>query len=155
MIVSFFDGRIRLRDSALKDPETLLLVQNLISAQDGVQSMSSNPKTGSLLVRYDPAKISREALLEAAAALEEQLAPKRGEPTDGQGKRSGWGGFGAGHCRGKGRMLGRKQETTLLGALYGATVMGGFWNKRVHVASGVLFTFLTIMHVYSRRKLLR
>ncbi|MDL2266965.1 heavy-metal-associated domain-containing protein [Desulfovibrio sp. OttesenSCG-928-G15] len=146
MIASFFDGRVRLRNRALKEPETMQMVQDVVSKQDGILEMSANLKTGSLLITYDPAKITRESLLEAAGFLQDQLAEKSKDLISKKRMQLGLGPVA--NCY---RGMGRKREMTLLSGLYSATVMGGFLNKRVHVASGVLFTLLTLMHVYTRR----
>jgi len=65
-VTSFVDGRVRLRHPALKDAATAELVTGIVSAVEGITAVQNNPVTGSLLIFYDPAKLSREQLLELA-----------------------------------------------------------------------------------------
>jgi hypothetical protein len=137
MIASFYDGRVRIRHSALKDPENLKMFKDAVSGQEGIENIAANPRTGSLLITYDPEKISRDMLLDAAAALQEHL--------------------GAAAKTAKKRRLsmpGRKSEITALTGLYGLTVLGGFVDKRLHTASGLLFTLLVAKHLCDRRRCL-
>lgn len=143
MIASFFDGRVRLQRDELKDPTTMELVMGLIRSRDGVRDLVPNYRTGSLVVTYDPERIPREALLEAAATLERQLgAGKKNAKRRGRRKKPG------------DRPLSPLAETGLLAGLYGLVVLTGFVDKRVHIAGAVLFAGLAALHVHSRRKCL-
>lgn len=146
MIASFIDGRVRIRRDELKDPATMELVMGFIRARDGIFDLVPNPRTGSLVVTYDPEIIPRESLLEAAAALEKQLGPMRKpkakKAAGGKGRKGGVG------------TLSPLAETGLLAGLYGLTLITGFIGKRAHFVGAALFTGLTIAHVYSRRKYL-
>ena len=116
-------------------------IRTLIAAQDGIREIVANPKTGSILVHYDPEKITRETLTMAVGMLENELKKSpAAEP-----------GCIPRLFTGKNR---RRHEAALLSAVYGLTVLGGFLDKRVHIASGVLFTALAAMHLYDRRKCL-
>lgn len=167
MIASFIDGRVRIRTAALRNPATLAMVENVIRAREGVRSVQSNPRTGSLLVEYDPEVIPRSALLEAAKALEDQLAPagaeKASDAEKPSGKRRRWGrlwsvGGKGGNpseiCVPSGRIISRRAENLLLGSMYAATLAGGLVNRRAHVGFGVLFTLLAGAHVFARRRCL-
>ena len=136
MIASFFDGRVRLRGEALKDKEFMANVKTLVSSREGILEIRDNLRTGSLLVKYDPAVITREDLLAAAAILENEAPRKDRE------------------CMPKFRGFSRKQETALLSAVYGLTIVGGFANKSLHIAAGALFTLLAAKHLYDRRRCL-
>ncbi len=161
MIASFFDGRVRIRHSALKDPANMRRVEEAIKAQNGVRSAAANLRTGGLLVEYDPALISRETLSIAAKALREQLEEKRPEGPDSPGaaKRAA---ASCGRLLGRfdgrsGRRLarfrpGRKAENAALASLFALTLAGGFLNSRLHVGAGVLLTLLTARHMYRRRR---
>ena len=139
MIASFYDGRVRIRMEALRNPANMVMVENFIKGQDGVLEIVANPRTGSLLVLYDPEKIPRDTLLSAAQALEAQL-PASGGPA-------------RKHC-GCCKPFSRKTETGLLAGLYAATLAGGFVSSRVHVTAALLFTALAGLHLYNRRQLL-
>ncbi len=75
MITSFLEGRIRLRCEALKDPNTLGDLAGLLNGQDGVLSVESNLRTGSLLVLYDPSKIRQQDIEDLLPLLEDKLGP--------------------------------------------------------------------------------
>lgn len=147
MIASFFDGRVRIRAKALKDPAKLQMLHNLVQAQEGVLELAPNLITGSLLIHYDPEKISREQLVNAALTLQEQLGLNDADDTGKDGACSGKSGVSAGR-------MARRKESAALSVLYGLTVLGGFFDRRVHIVSGALFTALAAAHVYKRRNCL-
>ena len=134
MIASFFDGRVRIRAEALKKPETMDMARSLVQARPGVLKVESNTRTGSLLVQYDPAVITRETLIGAAALLEAQFGGAA------RVKRTG----------SAGRRLSAKTEMLLLALSYGGMLAGGLLDRRVHVAFGIVFSLLTGAHVYVR-----
>jgi len=144
MIVSFFDGRIRIRREELKNPETMDVVATLIRSQDGILELVPNHKTGSLVVVYDPEKVPRETLLDAATTLENQFALVEKKAKKSTKKLS----------RKDGKRLSPLAETGLLVGLYSLTLLSGFVSKRVHVLGALLFTGAAAAHVYTRRRLL-
>jgi hypothetical protein len=131
MIASFIDGRIRLRDRALKDPANMDLLRGFIGAQRGILDLRANSRTGSLLVYYDPTVLSREALASAAALLEPGL-------------------FRAEKAR-PAKALFASKESLLLALVYCAVAATGFLSKPAHLAAGTLFTLLTAAHVCRKR----
>lgn len=146
MIASFFDGRIRIRREELKDPGTMELVTGLIRNQDGILDLEPNPRTGSLLITYDPDRIPRETLLEAAATLEKQFAaPPPGKKRPARRKKTRRHGIGG---------LSPLAETGLLGGVYALTLLAGFASKRAHLIGALTLTILAGAHVYNRRKFL-
>jgi hypothetical protein len=130
MIASFIDGRIRIRTKALKDAALMSLVTKTVSGREGILETQANLKTGSLLVRYDPAVVSPEELLAAARMLE------NGIPAI---------------ARAKGHARVFKTETLLLGAAWGVTTVSGVLNKRLHAIFAILFTALAAKHAYDCR----
>ena len=139
MITSFIDGRVRIRRDELKDPDIMDLVMGLVKARDGIIDLVPNPRTGSLLITYDPEIISRETLAQAAETLEKQFGGKTGAASR-SGKRR--------------KKLSPLAETGILAGLYGLTFVTGMVSKRAHIASALLFTALTTAHVYNRRRCL-
>ncbi|MDR2820792.1 MAG: cation transporter [Desulfovibrio sp.] len=136
MIASFYDGRVRIRHDALKDSQNMAAVVAAVAGRDGVISHVVNPRTGSLLVHYDPRKFSREALLAAAKMLELRFAGA--EPVKkNRGRRSG-------------TFLKSNYEIALLLSLCGLTVAGGFVNRRLHAISGALYALFSLAHACSR-----
>ncbi len=82
MISSFIDGRVRIRCDALRNPEAAAAIEGTLRETPGVLSATANPRTGGLLVEYDPEAVTQEQLLEAAKMLDafaaqEQAAPKK------------------------------------------------------------------------------
>lgn len=62
MFVSVVPGRIRLRHSLLRDPERHSLLYERLR---GLVQVTSDPKVGSLLLRYDPADQTMESRIRA------------------------------------------------------------------------------------------
>ena len=137
MIASFIEGRVRLRADALRNPEKLQLLEDAVKAQDGVLSTLANPRTGSLLVEYDPARVPRENLIMAAELLEQELglAPD----TKKEGKKLV-------------QLMNPKAEMALLAGSLAFTMLGGVVNKRLHLAAGGLFLLACAGHLYSHRR---
>ena len=159
MITSFIEGRVRIRDKALRDPAAMETVLSLVRAQDGIGEVTPNPRTGSVLVTYDPEKISREMLLQAAALLEAQLAPAR-EKERAVVKKPRFSLSSLLECVGKGRGKGRLSpfspvsESALMGGLYLLTAATGFTSRRMHIVLGLGFAAVAGMHLYDRRRCL-
>ena len=89
-IVHGIPGRVRVRlDSSLRTPEFMGLLAESLSQMEGVRHVQINPVTGSLLLLYDPTRLSLEQLYGAATAANITLAfpaeagerPFTGEPT--------------------------------------------------------------------------
>jgi hypothetical protein len=141
MIVSFRDGRVRLRSPALCPPKALEEIKGMLAACAGVEKIESNARTGSLLVLYDPAALSQAQLDMAIALLESRfpaLAPRRNQ------KRSNTPGLTWRTI--EKRLLCGSMLATLAGAVSGM--------KPLHIAGGALFFLLAARHVYVRRKTL-
>ncbi|MDR2050729.1 MAG: cation transporter [Deltaproteobacteria bacterium] len=129
MIVSFTDGRIRIRHPALKDPENMRALASLLESLPGARGVLPNPRTGSLLFRYDPEQISRENLLAAEKVLQTRLGPAQERPS---------------------AYYTRKRENVLLGAALSACMLGLAVSPRLHVWAGFSFVLLTMGHVLRR-----
>lgn len=69
-IVSFVDGRVRLRHPALKKPDLADMAVSVVKSVEGVQQVSVNPVTGSMLLFYDTHLLSRDSLMELAGQCE-------------------------------------------------------------------------------------
>lgn len=150
MITSFIEGRIRIKDAALKNPATMQTVLTLIQAEEGISSAVPNPKTGSILVRYDPEKISKEMLLEAAAMMEQHL-PKTDKA---KGQKASLLRKGSENCR-QLISLTPTGESLLLGGLCLLTAVSGFFGKRTHMTIGLAFIALCSLHLYKRKNHLK
>ncbi|MBR5734528.1 MAG: hypothetical protein IKX79_03170 [Desulfovibrionaceae bacterium] len=63
IVSSFTDGRIRLRHERLKHPSAVSIIKEKLSRVAGCHSVECNPRTGSVLVLYDAAVLSRDDLV--------------------------------------------------------------------------------------------
>lgn len=138
MIVSYIPGRVRLRSSALKDPENMQTILDMAKGFEGVISVTSSPATGSLLVLYDPEVISEDMLAQAAAAFAEQFPE---EPQSACGL-----GITLPEC-----LRGRRGENRMLLGAMGMTVGALAFGARAHAGTGGLFCLLAAKHIYKRR----
>jgi hypothetical protein len=135
MIVSFREGRARLRSPALREAGMLEKVGNMFAVREGILKTEGSIRTGSLLVIYDPSVIAGERLREAAAMLE-SLAPVSGEaPARERARRA---------RRAEKRLLLAGALLTLTGAACGL--------KTLHAAAGSLFLLMASKHLYDRRR---
>ena len=137
MITSFIDGRVRIRRNELKDPNAMTLVMDIVKAQDGIIDLIPNRRTGSLLILYDPDKIPRERLIQAAETLEKQFGCTTGKPC---------------RCKIRWGNISPLAETGILASLYGLTFLTGMISKRTHIVSVLFFTGLAAAHVYNHRR---
>lgn len=82
MIVSYTEGRVRLRFKELQDRATAQTVEQYIKAIPGIVAVEIKTMTGSILIQYDPNVLPTPLLLEKGiAALNEhginlELAPE-------------------------------------------------------------------------------
>ena len=144
MLTSFIDGRLRLRHTALKNPDTLALLERTALGLEGVHGAVGNPRTGSLLLTYDPNVLSRETLLETAEKLRTFL-PEEPKHTAKPTKKTLFG--VAWTFRQKCRA-----EAGLMGSIMSATLVGALFNKRLHIAAGTLLAIGSLQHLLRRRK---
>ena len=148
VVASCISGRIRLRHPALKRSDLMDALYGFLVDMDGVSSVQPNPVTGSLLVFYDPGKISGDGLLalaeQGAAFLSRSAAvtEKDGMTCASLGKAL----LGRTACKTVDRVL----LASLLLSLGGAACGVG----ALHKAAGVLFALACVQHVAAHRKLL-
>ena len=141
MIVSFIDGRVRLRSLTLRSEKVLEEMRGRLAVFAGVEKIETNARTGSVLVHYDPAAISRERLNMAVALLESRRPVPASGPVRGSLMPN--------------TLALRKIENRLLcgGALM--ALAGAVSKVRpLHAAGGILFFLLAGRHLYVRRKVL-
>lgn len=53
MVVSHIDGRLRIRDNAIKNPNVAFAVEDVLKGNEGVIEASVNQRVGSVLINYD------------------------------------------------------------------------------------------------------
>lgn len=69
LVVSQFEGRIRIRDEKMKKETLLSRVQEALLETDGVDGVEVNSRVGSLLVFYTAAKTETEKILNIIGEL--------------------------------------------------------------------------------------
>lgn len=72
-ISSFYDGRCRIRHSALKNQDTIANIEGMLSNIDGVTAVVSNPRVGSLLLEYDTDVLPTDSLMQMVTPLAESF----------------------------------------------------------------------------------
>lgn len=142
-IVSCIEGRVRLRHPALQEPENAQLLRPFLEGLPGMNNVVINPRTGSLLLEYNPERLNMKDLLESAAGLEAVLSVPE--------TKSGAGGnlVAAAVAGVSGRRLLSRSMLVLLAASV-ALGLGGY--TRGHVVTGGLFVLLNMLHVYRWRR---
>ena len=150
---SYFPGRLRARHASLKNAETVKQVKTFLAGLEGVRSVEINPRVGSLLLLWDPAKLDIEQLkaLASAALPEEKPVPAKSAATR---QRAPAKGFQIGDLN---PFHGSKFVNLAMTATYALTLLGlvpgiGPGGKMaLHVASGVAFTAFLAWHLIRYR----
>ena len=73
IVTSFFPGRIRLRCTILRDPEIATAAIIAIESVGFAGTFTHNPKTGSILVEYDPTQITKDKIEKLKPMLSEVM----------------------------------------------------------------------------------
>lgn len=146
-IASAVPGRIRIRDSHLRDSARHARLGSALAALDGVGSIEGNVVTGSFLLRYDAAQVP-PAVMEARvlAAIADELdppppaaqeeAPARRTPRRWQ----------------RDRRLNTWAKYGMLGSLGASLVLAAAGSKKAHAATGGLFLGLLGIHMAVHRR---
>jgi hypothetical protein len=139
MIASYIDGRIRLRARALTNPQTLLGLARMIESRPGVRRISTNARTGSLLLEYEPDVLSRAALLAAVTVLEASCGGEDAEDSP------------AGQRKTIRSARTRRAELRLLGLSAGLCASSLLFSRRLHAGAGLAFLLLAARHTFQYR----
>ncbi len=149
-VPSFVDGRIRLRHPSLRDPGVLELAGSYLENIDGVTLVQRHASAGSLLLFYDPEKLSREDVLACLKQGAEYLGLAAGEQ-GGEVKRS------AGNPRKREffgmdarKLTNRVMLSSLLCSLAGIA----FGAKTLHAVAGGVFALACLKHTVAHRNAL-
>ena len=141
-VSSFTEGRIRIRHHALTHDSTIRTVRNRIASVPGIRQLDFNPRTGSLLLLYDPQILSREKLLKIGIDLVSEMEgamPLTGEKRLGEFFRA---------LPDSRQILNRGMLATLV-----LTVFSGISGSKLsHIASGTLLATLALAHSFKHRK---
>ena len=139
-IAASIPDRIRVRDTALHQPDRLARLHATLQALDGVRKVESKPGAGSIVVHYDAARVApetMEGLVEQQ--VDAELARPRGKFPPSTRVR-----------------INRAAKAGMLGSLAVSLALAAAGNKRWHTASGLVFVACLGVHLtVHRRHLLR
>ncbi|MDR1922564.1 MAG: hypothetical protein LBS31_12620, partial [Candidatus Adiutrix sp.] len=139
MITSFINGRVRLRDERFKDSETSAAAAAAVETCPAVTRVAANPRTGSLLIEYDPARMdmeaARAALLSFCPEGAARLDDEAGEGSGAAFSKGGLADFLGGGCAG-GRFNKQAWEYAALLSAFAVCAGSAFLrSKGLHVQS--------------------
>lgn len=143
-VASSIPGRLRLRAPALRTPETLLHLAAQLSALDASCRVESNPRCGSLLLRYDATHLDQQTAESAALAL---FAPKM-TPFPEQGER---GKTLRRHDTRTSLKLNRYAKYGMLASLGASLVYAATGATRAHALTGAVFVACLGAHLAVHR----
>lgn len=141
LITSFYDGRARVRHPALRDRELAENARALLSAAPGIINVTVNPRTGSLLLEYDPAVLDTAALLQAAEQAAAEWDNLRAEREEKKHRHQ---------CAVPRELVNRGMLAALAGTLGFALAR----RSRAHALAGGVFMALNAFHLYTYRRCL-
>lgn len=147
-IVSFIDGRVRLRHPALKKPDLADMALSVVKSVEGVTDVRVNPVTGSMLLFYDTEKLSREQLLALAHQCSAFL------PDEEEGQRKACRGSAGSACRLLSRETTRLVDRALLVSLLCSLAGAAAGLEAVHRVTGAVFAVASLQHLAAHRKAL-
>ncbi|OGT97978.1 MAG: hypothetical protein A2079_08255 [Geobacteraceae bacterium GWC2_48_7] len=143
-IASCIDGRVRFRDPKLTNKNVAEIVYEKLTALPGINSITVNNKTGSLLVVYSTAVAGLQKIMDAVTGLlgaaQEPTRDRRSAERRYEERRSG--GFLV-----RKAVVNYGMLTSLLVSMLGILV-----GKKLHVAAGVLFLAVLGVHLIDKRK---
>lgn len=138
---SFVEGRVRVRHPALRNPELLQQLRELLAAMPGVQEVTTNDRTGSLLLYYDPKRLDIQSLLDISGPWLDMAVANGGKESE-KHERSVPSRKAVQHAKNIAMLFGL--GTALASGLAGV--------KQLHALSSLLFALCTTDHVLRHRK---
>ncbi|MBS3956799.1 MAG: hypothetical protein KGZ40_04630 [Clostridiales bacterium] len=139
MVASQIDGRLRFRHAGLRDPAIVSEVESALRGARGILSVTSNARTGSMLVKYDHEVITAEQVVEASQlpASASAIAQQRLCAPMTQREKM------------------RIAKRGMLGSLGALLLLAALDRERAHMVAGGLFVAFNAYHLYTyRRRLL-
>lgn len=138
--VSSIPGRLRIRDHALRNTWLCRQLAARLSGTDGIVSLETNSRAGSIVILYDAQRTDAQAIETAVDAVIADLQAK--QPARG-GKSTQ-------------KKLNRVAKAGMIGSLAASMALAAAGNKRWHAATGVIFLGCLGVHLaVHRRHLLR
>ena len=141
-IKSFIDGRIRVRHPALCHEKNIVPLHELLDHLPGMNKVTINSRTGSLLLEYDPSLISREDLLSLASHWEpvdtdeEPVRRKKESPVFTRAQ------------------IIRHTNRGMLLSLAVSVGLAAMGRERGHIVAGGIFLLFNALHLHTFRKCL-
>lgn len=131
LIISALPGRIRVRDTALRQPDRLARLRTALAGLTGVLSAQGNAGAGSILLHYDTSRIE-PTTMEAAVdrAVDTELSQPRPLLKPALRVR-----------------VNRYAKRGMLGSLGLSMALAAVGNKRWHAVSGGVFLACLLLHV--------
>ncbi len=160
-IVSFTDGRIRLRHPALHDEALGKQICTFLAEMNGIQRLEHKSLTGSLLIHYDAENISQEdisALLSQGQEWLEENAPeekqqnKSAVPNAAQKVYSSV--LSCTPCQLTAAQKRKIIHRSMIATFFATLLSGGVGNKKAHYMAGGAFALLTLAHLWRMRKII-
>lgn len=135
-IVSFVEGRVRLRHRALKNAALAEQARHVLPQLPGMLEVNINQRTGSALLQYDPAEWSKDSLLGLLRQWEENNVTGTGLASPVSSR-----------CT-----VRRLVNRGMLASLAASVVLGFRGQARAHVLAGGLFLAFGACHVWNVRR---
>lgn len=151
IVASLLDGRLRVRDEALKREPLATRVRDALLATPGVAAAEVNPRVGSMLVLYDAALAAVDQILETVAGLlgtSVQAGPETAAP----GRPARMPLSGGMSLFPSPAMKRRVVNLGMLASLALSIAAAVLDFKKLHILAGILFLALFGDHFYQRRE---
>ena len=151
-VTSFIDGRVRLRHPALRQRHVVAEIQPRLLRINGIQSAEFNERSGSLLLYYDTAILSRDELIRQALPWADYLdACLKGHPATPPS------GGGVGEHKPAFPLCGNIcwRKAVNRGMLASLAVTAGslaLGSKKGHTVAGICFLAFAGVHVWRYRR---
>lgn len=147
MVSSFVDGRVRLRHADLKKPSIVEKITKDFARRKGIDLISANRKVGSLLVHYDRTLTRLDEILPVLRKhLKETPAPGKNRPVRKRSRNNSWP-----------QLSMSKRQLINLGLLasLAGSLLALFVNATTaHIQLGLLFTAVSVLHLFDKKKTL-
>ncbi len=141
-VKSLIDGRVRVRHPALRHEKNAAPLRELLGCLPGMNRITINPRTGSLLLEYDPSLLSREDLLSLAGHWEPVDATEK--PARPRRKTSMFT---------RARII-RHTNRIMLLSLAASVGLAAMGRERGHIVAGGIFLLFNALHLHTFRKCL-
>jgi hypothetical protein len=134
--VSSVPGRLRIRDHALRNAWLCSQLTARLSGTDGVISLDTNSRAGSVTILYETRRAKAETIEAAVDALVAELRARQPER----------------HGKSTQRRLNRAAKVGMIGSLTASMALAATGNKRWHAATGAIFLSCLGVHLAVHRR---